>query len=153
LIAGVKYRLRFGASGASGLERHCRSRVADHGRGGRHGLDRAFKVNFLRMAADLTCEMEIVRAQALGTVGDVDRMSQVDDREPHDFAESQRYDCQLVTAQLRRGCADHDAEQGGASKAPRRIVIHQGACRPAGNIAAIQAKLSVRCGEVSSANR
>ena len=39
-----------------------------------------------------------------------------------------------------------------ANTAPRGMVTHQGACRPVGNIVAIHAKLSVRCGEVSRAN-
>ena len=55
--------------------------------------------------------------QALGAVGDVDRLVQVVQEHPDDFAEAQRHDGQVVAAQLERGRAQQDAEEAGQRRA------------------------------------
>lgn len=57
--------------------------------------------------------------QALGAVGDVDRVAQVDDQQAHDLAKAQRDHRQVVTAQPQRGRPQQYAQDGGQRRAQR----------------------------------
>src|SRR5450830_1316462 len=87
-------------------------------------------------------------AHALGAIGDVDWMIQVVQEHPNDLAKTQRNNGQVVAAQAQRGGTQQQAKKP-ARPAAAGITTHIGACKPSGNIASIQAKVSVRWGDAS----
>ena len=68
----------------------------------------------------------IDQVDALGAVGDVERSIEVVQEDADDLAETERYDGEVVAAELQRRCAEQYAESAGDSAALKGRMTQNG---------------------------